>query len=310
MPAAVRTRARGTRQPAPAGSVRRWRTAHRVFRPRRRIAPSAAAWCFAAREARRRCTPGQRGRRLRIPRRNRRDRRRGSAGDVLAPAWSAAVAVFIEESPGQFARSHQRAAADQRHADRRFFQGDVRFDAVGLWRSPVASAHARERRGRRDRGPYSNAGVDERPQRGSHCRCRAAIVLGDDGPPVTVGGPAGAMSAQAPRVERAAPSRFRSAWAHGFIRTERHLHLMMLAGRAPDDDRRSLAPKRRERDPGLRAQRRPHAERAHDAVAVFAPDRALIGHFDDAAGDRRQLNADSSSHTTPAAYVGSCRLGR
>ena len=291
--------------------LRRCRTASRASRPRCRIAPSAAAWCFAAREARRRCTAGRRGRHLHTPRRNRRARRRGARRCLRAgadgcrgrPRRGIPTAGRAQPSAHRCASTRRRSPSlPGRRTPRSHRESRSRVASAQSPASAAAGVMAA-----RTRMPASSSGCTA----ASHRRRRGGRH--DDRPaPIARAGPAGAMSAQAPRVGTPAPSSDAERFpAHGFVRSQRHLHLVMLAGRAPDHDRRSLASKRCERRAGVRSQRRPDAERAHDAFAGrLSPDPAVVCHFNDAAGRRRQFDADSSAHTTPAVYVGSCRFGR
>jgi hypothetical protein len=85
-----------------------------------------------------------------------------------------------------------------------------------------------------------------------------------------------------------------------------HFHLAVLARGTPDDDRGSLAAKRLPRIVEVSVRRLTRAERNDAAAAARSPPHAAaVDHLDNAAGNRRQFNADSRSHTIPAVFFGS-----
>ena len=195
--------------------------------------------------------------------------RREQIGEIVAEPRRDVVALarpvtFPSSSRNPHGRSRAATSAPPRinatHV-RRFFQGDVGLDRVRNRDRPSRACNRGKGGGRCHHRPHPNAGV-ESAAAAPRPSAVADAAPHHDGLRHTIGGAGrrdvGPDAARRHAVVSQHPERFARM---RFVRSRRHLHLVVLAGRAPDDDRRSLAAKRLPAPRRIRVQRRPHAER-------------------------------------------------
>jgi hypothetical protein len=214
----------------------------------------------------------------------------------------------ISITPGLLARAQQRSVAHERNARGGLFERHVGFDRARRGERLTRSRQRRERVGGRQDRLNPNARGDERLRGGRNCGAvgqrqhdrvpHHAFLDRADGRDVgqhAVGVDAGA----ADRGDRLGP--------HPLVRSARHHHLPVIARRTPDDQRDTTTPERPKAGVGVGARSGPHGVGPYARLRLAGNGRPRV-QLDDAAGGRRQLDADAGPKSS--LVVGSSPVAR